>query len=211
MSNRMMRQDRLEDSETQPMRAFAPPRAPSTQPAMQPAMRPAGAPTFEPSYIPTGVAFLDGLLALADDKTGGKAGLLQRVVSYLIIGGFAAVVNLIMLQIGLLLPLAADKNLHWLIAFLIAAEISILANFIPNDRYTFSRLPGHARSWWQRLLRFHSTTIVGTTITFVVSYALYHWVGMLALLAEAIAIIIALMFNFTFHHLWTYRHIAETH
>jgi dolichol-phosphate mannosyltransferase len=166
----------------------------------------------EPSYMPTGVAFLDSLLELADRMTAGKAGVLQRAVSYLIVGGFAATVNLICLYILydiVRMPFATTT--HYVVAFVIAAEISILANFIPNDRITFSRLPGHARSWWQRCWRFHTTAIAGTLVTFTISFGLKLGLHFHTIVAQSIAIIIALVFNFTFHHIWTYRHIKPAH
>lgn len=169
----------------------------------------AARPPLEPSYAPTGFALVDNLLARADVLTHGKAGLLQRTVSYLIIGGSAAVVNLVCLWLFLdvvLRPLALGPR--YVIAQIIATEVSILANFVPNDYYTFSRLPGHARSWWQRCLRFHSTTLVGVAVTLSVSFTLFHWFGLPALVAQAIAILIGLIFNFTLHHVWTYRALS---
>jgi dolichol-phosphate mannosyltransferase len=144
---------------------------------------------------------------LADDITRGKAAVLQRAVSYLIIGGFAACVNLAVFVVLVdVVKVPVNELVHYTAAYLIAAEISIMANFIPNDHFTFRHLPGHARSWWQRCWRFHSTAIAGTIITYVISSALRFQLGVIPLFSQAIGIIIALIFNFTFHHLWTYRH-----
>jgi len=158
-----------------------------------------------PSYRPTGWALADRVLAQVDARTGGKADWFQRLFTYLIIGGFAACVNLAVFYVMLYrVPLATSEQVHYLVANIIAAEISILANFIPNDRITFSHLPGHSRSWGARCARFHITAIAGTVVTIVISFAL-HSAGLPGLIAQAIAIIIALAFNFTFHHLFTYR------
>lgn len=163
----------------------------------------------EPSFALTGVALIDSMLATADRITNGKAGLLQRVVSYLIIGGFAAVVNLVCLYLLVsVIPLPVPANARWWVAQVVATEVSIMANFIPNDHFTFSRLPGHARSWWTRCVRFHSTCIVGALLTIAISSALHYDLRFTALIAQATAILVALIFNFTFHHLWTYRHVA---
>ncbi|MBF6590979.1 MAG: GtrA family protein, partial [Ktedonobacterales bacterium] len=133
----------------------------------------------------------------------------QRLFSYLFIGGFAALVNLGVFWVMLYrITLPVDARLHYLIANLVAAEISIFANFIPNDRITFSHLPGHSRSWWARCGRFHITAIGGTTVTAIVSIAL-HAAGAPSIIAQASAILLALAFNFTFHHLFTYRHIPH--
>ncbi|HUY79753.1 MAG TPA: GtrA family protein, partial [Ktedonobacterales bacterium] len=59
-------------------------------------------------------------------------------------------------------------------------------------------------------LRFHITTIGGVIITFVIEFALTSLTPVPALLAEAIAIIIALVYNFTVHHLFTYGHVKQS-
>jgi putative flippase GtrA len=41
------------------------------------------------------------------------------------------------------------------------------------------------------------------------SFAFKTWLGMSALVAEAVAILLALVLNFTMHHVWTYRSIKE--
>jgi putative flippase GtrA len=160
------------------------------------------------SFKPTGIAVVDRALARVDGVSGGRAGALLHVGSYLLSGGFAALVNLIGLHLLYdVLQLAVPDQVHFLIAYTLASEASIVANFIPNDRFTFSRLPGHARSWWVRCLRFHSTCIAGTLLTLVISDTLHFWLGFPALIGQAIAILIALIFNFSMHHLWTYRHL----
>ena len=164
----------------------------------------------EASYYLTRWPVVNQLLAVVEERTRGKAGLLQRTFTYLLVGGFAACVNLAVFGIVLRLPiLAASDQAHNIVAYLVAAEISILANFIPNDRITFSRLPGHSRSWYARCLRFHTTCIAGTIITFAIEEIMHYGFHIPQLFAEAIGIIIALFFNFTMHHVFTYRHTQE--
>lgn len=162
------------------------------------------------SYHPTRWPIVNRALDIADRLTGGRAGWVQRAFSYLFIGGCAAIVNLIVFYIMLdRVALPVSQNAHNIIAYIIAAEISILANFIPNDYFTFRFLPGHSRSWGARCLRFHITTIGGVIITFVIEYALVHLTPVPAILAEAIGIIIALIYNFTVHHLFTYGNVKQ--
>lgn len=163
----------------------------------------------EPSYYLTRWDLVNRVLAITEEKTGGKAGVLQRLFTYLMVGGFAALVNLVVFGIMLGLPLPLNDQVHNIVAYCVAAEISILANFIPNDRITFSHLPGHSRSWYVRCLRFHMTCIAGTILTFIIEYVVHYRFNVLALLAEAIAIIIVLFFNFTVHHVFTYAHKKE--
>jgi putative flippase GtrA len=163
----------------------------------------------KPSYYTTPWPMLNQVLATVDDKSNGRAGVIQRFSTFLIVGGIAALVNLAVFAIGLRLLSALSPNMNAylqnLLAYVVASEISILANFVLNDPITFSRLPGHDRPWLVRCLRFHVTAILGVTVTFTVENVMHFIVGFPALYAEATGIIIALFFNFTVHHLFTYR------
>ncbi|HEX8729962.1 MAG TPA: GtrA family protein [Ktedonobacterales bacterium] len=201
-----------------PRRFVAPPTLLSDRREQHPAAGSAAAPVAlgqtEPaaavSYAPTGIALADNILARVEQITHGKAGWLQRAFTYVFIGGIAAVINLVVLDLMYnVVKLPIVDSVRWLIAFLIAAEISTFSNFVLNDRFTFSHLSGHARSWWARCLRFHSTSAAGTIATLVMSFGFKTWLGMSALIAEAVAILLALILNFTMHHVWTYRHIKE--
>lgn len=161
--------------------------------------------TRVPTYVPTGISVVDRILEYIDERTDGKADWFQRLFSFLAVGGFAALVNLAIF--GLLTDWVGTP---FLIAELFASEISILTNFALNDRLTFRHLPGHHRSWGARCLRFHVTAIGGTLVTIAVSYALLR-LGLATLVAQACAILVALAFNFTFHHLFTYRHTSPAH
>ena len=94
-----------------------------------------------------------------------------QLFSFLCVGGFGAVVNLLCFS-GVYYPLLEVTNrfLAYGISFVVATEVSIVSNFILNDRLTFGDL--HARCW------------------------------------QAAALIIATAWNFVFHHLFTYRHVA---
>ena len=160
----------------------------------------------QPSYHATPWPIVNRALDMADTLTGGRAGILQRVFNYLLFGGFAATVNLILITLLYYkLQLPISSKVHYIIAFLIATEVSIMTNFIPQDLVTFRHLPGHSRRWIQRGLRFHMTSSGGVIVTLVISFTLHEILGLQLTLAQAIAIIVALSFNFTFHHIFTYR------
>jgi putative flippase GtrA len=166
-----------------------------------------------PSYQPTRWPVVNRSLDFVDAVTHGRADWAQRLVSYLFVGGFAALVNLAVFSIIYywvfpIPPNTTDefiRGLHWFVAFAIATEISILANFIPNDYLTFRHLPGHKRTWLERCVRFHMTCVAGTLLTLGISFAL-HLVHVQAWIAQAIALILVTAFNFTAHHVFTYRH-----
>ena len=169
----------------------------------------AGAPAL--TYTKTRWGTVNMLLDLVDRITRGKAGWFQRLFSYLLVGGFAAVVNLIvfgMLFYHVFALSLTNYSVRYVVSYAIATEISILANFIPNDRITFSHLPGHSRSWWTRCGRFHITCSVGTALTLIIGYSLTLF-GVPALASQAVAIVIVTAFNFMAHHLFTYRHVSK--
>jgi putative flippase GtrA len=162
-----------------------------------------------PSYRPTRWALVNRVLDIVDDVTHGKAGLCQRFFTFAFIGGFAALINLgvfAAITYGLKFP-ANEEGLQNAIASVLAAEISIMANFIPNDYFTFRGLDGHSRSWSARCLRFHITSIGGAVLTYLIEAA-FHYIGHApALAGQAVALILVLFYNFSFHHLFTYRHV----
>ena len=135
---------------------------------------------------------------------------LKRLGTYLVFGGLAAVVNLAtqaLLLYVVYLPLG--ESARNLFALLVANEVSILANFVPNDRFTFRQLAGARRVWWVRCLRFHLTALTGAGLAVLLQILLHEVLRVQPILANALAIAIVLGFNFTMHHLFTYRHVAE--
>ena len=163
--------------------------------------------TLTRTYQPYQWQLANQVLDLVDGKTSGKAGQIQRILSYLLFGGLV-IFGLVLYRFHF--PISASPQVHNIFAFTIAAECSIMANFLPNGRFTFISLPGAKRPWLQRCLRFHATCIVGTLLTFLLEFAFFSLVHLPGLLAEAMAIVIVLIYNFTFHHLFTYRRIKQS-
>lgn len=164
-----------------------------------------------PSYQPYSWTFLNRILELVDQKTNGRAGWLQRFISYLFFGGLAALVNLATFYImyyHILAPLNPPP-LRNVLSYVVAAEFSIIANFVPNDRFTFNKLPGAQRPWLQRCGRFHMTTAVGSLLTFLIEFALSSFTHTQPIYAEAVATLLVLIYNFSFHHIFTYRHLKH--
>jgi putative flippase GtrA len=161
------------------------------------------------SYQPTRWANVNRILDIVDEVTRGRAGLCQRFFSFAFIGGLASLVNLAVfayvmygMQFG-----SMSELLHHAIAFIAASEISIIANFIPNDYFTFRSLDGHSRSWLARCGRFHLTASSGILLTYLLSFGFTFFGHMPAILAQAAAILVVLFYNFSVHHLFTYRHV----
>jgi putative flippase GtrA len=100
----------------------------------------------------------------------------------------------------------ANSFVAYGMAFVVGTEVSIVSNFILNDRLTFGDL--HARSWQARCLRYHVTSIAGVLLTLGSSFSLLHLLHVPALPAQATALIIATACNFVFHRVFTYGHVA---
>jgi putative flippase GtrA len=160
-----------------------------------------------PSYRPYRWVFANDLLDIVDRVTGGRAGVFQRFCTYVVIGGFAAVVNLVVFFLVLHISLLPDDAMRNVIASICAGEISIMANFVPNDYFTFKHLDGHNRTWAARCTRFHVTSIGGSLLTFLIQFGFSSIGHILAIASQAIALVIVLLYNFTFHHLFTYRRV----
>ena len=161
-----------------------------------------------PSYRPTAWAFVNRVLDIVDTITGGRAVWCQRFFMFAFIGGCAALVNMtVFYLVFYVIALPVNEPIHNVIASVIAAEISIMANFVPNDFFTFRHLSGHQRSWVARCMRFQITAIGGNVLTFVIQFTISHLLHVQPIIAQAIALILVLFYNFSFHHIFTYRHV----
>ncbi len=175
------------------------------------------------SYRSTPWGIVNSLLDNVDTLTHGRAGLLQRFSTFVVIGGFAAIVNLVVFYLAFYhihFPASVGSVLPNIVASILAAEISIMTNFALNDHFTFRYLPGRSRSWLTRCVRFQVTSIGGTILTFLIEFGLTSFAYTFlmrsgarslahfsAFMAQAVALILVLFYNFAFHHLFTYRHV----
>jgi putative flippase GtrA len=152
------------------------------------------------------------LYAWLDRVSGGKAAKIVPVLSFLVIGGSASVMNLIIVFTCDFLDRAHHNELlHNLIYSAIGTEISLIYNFMLNDRFTFRALVDGRRSWLQRCIRFHGPASVGFTLTLLL-YSLFFTITKPlpahyhhSVISQAMAIIIVTAVNFLMHRFWTYR------
>ncbi len=164
------------------------------------------------ALAPVQPSWYDQLLHLLDEKSGGRAEELVRIAQFLLVGGTASLLNLVC--VGLL-----DRVFHptgvmpVFFVILAATEISLLANFMLNDRFTFRSLVGEHRTWLQRCIRFHGPASVGFVLTLVISNSVHHFVTyghgkhLPLVVGQAIAIVIVTFVNFFMHRNWTYREV----
>jgi putative flippase GtrA len=140
-----------------------------------------------------------------DRASNGHGEELLRIISFLIVGGSAALVNLVAIFVldRIFRPTPADVVLYLVLSG-IATEISVIENFSLNDRFTFRSLIDARRTWLQRCIRFHGPASVGYVLTLAISYSTFR-ITHIAVVSQAIAIVIVTAVNFAMHRFWTYR------
>jgi putative flippase GtrA len=120
---------------------------------------------------------------------------LLRLGKFIIVGGVGVFVNtaaLFILYQLLGLPLVA--------ASLIAVEISIINNFVLNDRWTFEQNGLSLR----RFVKFNAVSSGGLVITTLTLWLLVNRAGMRYIFANLAGIVLATTWNFVLNAVWTW-------
>jgi putative flippase GtrA len=134
---------------------------------------------------------------------GSYAPAIRRLLSFLCIGGLGAALNLLCFSaLNRILVRLSTGLVVYFVAFAIATELSLLHNFLLNDWMTFRDL--RHRHWARRCFRFHVTSTGGTLLTLGISFSLFHFLELPLLLAQGTALVAATLFNYLFHHIFTY-------
>ena len=129
-----------------------------------------------------------------------------RLFRFLCVGGLGAVVNLLCFSCLYSALLEVTNSLiAYGVAFVVGTEVSIVSNFILNDRLTFG--DRHTRSLHARCLRYHVTSAGGVLLTLGSSFSLLHLLHVPALPAQATAIFFATACNFVLHCVYTYGRV----
>jgi dolichol-phosphate mannosyltransferase len=131
-----------------------------------------------------------------------RTGELKRIIKFLLVGGSGTVVNLVILAFATTddAPLV-EKMLAGAIAF----EVSVIWNFVLNDRFTFGDRIKRANGYFGRLLKFNVTSLGGFVIYLGMLAALTELFGLHYLVAAAIGILGAFGWNFLVNSAWTWR------
>ncbi|MCL4498948.1 MAG: GtrA family protein [Chloroflexi bacterium] len=118
-----------------------------------------------------------------------------RVIRFGIVGLSGTVVNLIVIHF-------LFGQLHWspTIAAAIAVEVSVVNNFIWNNRWTF----GHRTISLVRFFRFNLASLGGLVITTIIFTVLVQWFRLHYIVADIVAIGAATSWNFVASIFWTW-------
>lgn len=123
----------------------------------------------------------------------------SRVLRFGLVGASGALLNTVILWL-----LTRFGQLPLLVASAIATELSILSNFWLNDRWTF-RTAIHRYGLVGRLLRYNGIALGGLLITVGLLALLMHFAHLALVLANLLAIVGALAWNYLINARWTWQ------
>jgi dolichol-phosphate mannosyltransferase len=113
-----------------------------------------------------------------------------------LVGGSGYLVNLAVFAV-----LSGSLGLHYVAAAIGAFCVAVTNNFLLNRHWTFSAGDGHAGF---QAMRFFTVSIAALLINLVALEALVSATSLGELSAQAIAVAIAMPFNFLGNKLWTF-------
>lgn len=127
-----------------------------------------------------------------------------RMSRFAIIGGMGAVANIA------IVALMTSLGTPWLWAAVVAAELTIVGNFLMQERFVFRDLRHEGKGAWARFGQSFAFNNVETLIRMPVMALLVETMHVAAVLATAITLVVAFVVRFTFHSRIVYRPRASS-
>jgi dolichol-phosphate mannosyltransferase len=125
----------------------------------------------------------------------------EKILRFAVVGCTGIVVNM-----GLLWFLTRFLGIYYLESSIAAIEISIVNNFLWNDRWTFGGDPGHRRkSLLSRFALFHAVSFGGAAINWLVLFGLTEFGGIYFLLSNLAGILAGFVWNYLVNRHVTWR------
>jgi putative flippase GtrA len=119
-----------------------------------------------------------------------------QLVKFGLVGGSGYLINLAVFAV-----LTETLGVHHVLAAIGAFCVAVTNNFLLNRHWTFAAGDGHAGF---QAMRFFAVSIAALTINLVALEALVSQASLGDLSAQAIAVAIAMPFNFLGNKLWTF-------
>ncbi len=117
---------------------------------------------------------------------------------FAVIGGLGALVNL-----GIVWALTSF-GMHYLPAAVIAAEATILGNFVLQERFVFRDMTGEASGVWSRFAKSFTFNNVELLVRIPIVALMVNTGHLTAVVATAITLVLAFIVRFVFHSLVVY-------
>jgi dolichol-phosphate mannosyltransferase len=119
-----------------------------------------------------------------------------QLVKFGLVGGSGYLINLAVFAV-----LTGNFGVHHTIAAIGAFGVAVTNNFLLNRYWTFAAGDGHAGF---QAMRFFAISLASLAINLMALEALVSGAGLGALSAQAIAVAVAMPFNFLGNKLWTF-------
>jgi len=119
-----------------------------------------------------------------------------QLVKFGLVGGSGYLINLAVFSL-----LRGDLGIHQALAAIGAFCVAVTSNFVWNRHWTFGATDGHAGF---QAVRFFAVSVGALAINLVALEALIGGASLGDLAAQAIAVAIAMPFNFLGNKLWTF-------
>lgn len=114
----------------------------------------------------------------------------KTLIKYAAVGASGVVVNT-----AILYSLTEYVGLYYMLSAVIASELSIITNFIINDKWTFSQTDTKHRAG-KRLLIYNAISIIGTVILLGIMYILTERMGLYYVHSQWIGVIVVFGINY---------------
>jgi dolichol-phosphate mannosyltransferase len=118
-----------------------------------------------------------------------------QLVKFVVVGGSGYIVNLIVFAL-----LTGLLDVHHIAAAVLAFCVAVTNNFLFNRHWTFAATEGHAGF---QAVRFFTVSVLALVVNLVALELLVR-AGAPELGAQAIAVAVAMPFNFVGNKLWTF-------
>lgn len=119
-----------------------------------------------------------------------------QLVKFGLVGGSGYLINLAVFAL-----LRGDVGIHQALAAIGAFCVAVTSNFVWNRYWTFAATDGHAGF---QVVRFFAVSVGALAINLIVLEALVLGTSLGDLTAQAIAVAVAMPFNFLGNKLWTF-------
>lgn len=120
----------------------------------------------------------------------------MQLMRFGLVGASGYAVNLAVFAL-----LVEGAGLHHLLGAIAAFGVAVLNNFVWNRHWTFDAADGHAGG---QATRFFAVSIAGLCINLAVLQLLVEGAGLAELPSQALAVGVAMPFNFVGNKLWTF-------
>lgn len=127
-----------------------------------------------------------------------------RMSGFALVGALGAVVNVLI--VAALVALDVD----YVIAAIVAAEVTIIGNFLLNERFVFGDMRSGASAGWVRFARSFAFNNAEAAVRIPVMALMVERLGVSSVVATAVTLAVAFIVRFTFHSLVVYAPRSTT-